>query len=428
MLKLFVYSVIFFLSVEANADSYDSIKSTTFEKLYNQAVERIKSKTSQIPLPDDKKRILEADNRYYLKITAKDKYERTKLLELGVDIFSISDSYVEGTIPGELLGGIEKEFSILERKPLSLWISENKDFPPQDSAYHNYNETYQALKELSQKYSDIAYLFSIGKSYEGRDIWALRINTTQKGLEQSKKPGILLVGNHHAREHLTNEMVLLFAAYLLDNRDSYREYIDKLDIYIIPMLNPDGVEYDIKTGDYKWWRKNTNKLDTSSIIGVDLNRNYDFEWCKSGSSHYQQSDVYCGKSAFSEPETKALRDFLLQRRNIKTSLSYHSYASLVLYPWGGRDEPVSDEKDRAAFIKHANEMAKLLGYKAEQSSELYIASGDMSDWAYDRLKILAFTIELEGKSFYPGASIIQSAFEKNKKAIVYLMGVTENPY
>ncbi len=426
----FLYSIVFFFSINANAQSYESVKSTTFEKLYQEVIERLKNTTyDQTPLPDKKQSVAESDDRYYIKITAKNKYERTRLLELGVDIFSIYESYIEGTIPQSLISNIsEKEFTILEKKPLSLWAFEKKDFPSQDSAYHNYDETYQALKELSSKYQDIAYLFSLGKSYEGRDIWGLRINTTEKGVEQSKKPGILLVGNHHAREHLTNEMVLLFAAYLLDNKDSYKDYINKLDIYLIPMLNPDGVEYDIKTGKYRWWRKNTNKLDTNSVIGVDLNRNYDFEWCKAGASTYPNSDTYCGKSPFSEPETKLLRDFLLNRKNIKTAISYHSYGSLVLYPWGGRDEPVSDEKDRKAFIKHAGEMAKLLGYKAKQSNELYIATGDMCDWAYDKLKILAFTIELEGRGFYPGASIIQTAFEKNKKAALYLMSVTENPY
>lgn len=429
-MKKIMVAVIFFLNLSLwiYPETQENIKSKTFEKLYQETVNRIKNSATEIPLKINSSNEMEVQ-RYYYKIAAKDKYERTRLLEMGLDIFSITESYVEGFIPVELTSTLsEKEFKILDKKTFSQWLSENKDFPASDSAYHNYNETYEALKEIADKNPDIAYLFSIGKSYEGKDIWALRINTTSKALEPSSKPGILLVGNHHAREHLSNEMVLLFAAYFLENRQTFKNYIDKLDIYIIPMLNPDGVEYDIETSKYRWWRKNTNKLGTTSIVGVDLNRNYDFEWCKSGASTYQGSDTYCGKSAFSEPETKALRNFLTERKNIKTALSYHSYSSLVLYPWGGKDEPVADEKDRKAFIKHAGEMAKILGYKAQQSSDLYIASGDMADWAYDKLKILAFTIELEGNSFYPGASLIQTAFERNKKAALYLMSVTENPY
>ncbi len=421
---LIVCAVIFNLSV-FYLYSQDK-KDLSFDKL----VEELKQRIEKVEIPAPEKKVYN-DPRYYIKISAKDKYERTKLLEYGVDIFDIEDDRVSGFIHKDLLSNInEKKFVIYEKKSFDEWLSENKDFPPADSVYHNYQETYEVLKGIAEKNSDIASLFSAGKTYEGKDIWVLRINSTEKGTQVSKKPGVLIVGNHHAREHLTNEMVLLFAVYLLENKNDgkIKKYIDTLDIYLIPMLNPDGVEYDIATGKYRWWRKNTNKLGTSYVIGVDLNRNYDFEWCKAGASTYHYSDTYCGKSAFSEPETKALRDFMIERKNLKTAISYHSYASLVLYPWGGRDNPVENEKDRNAFIKHAGEMAKILGYEAQQSSELYIATGDMADWAYDKLKVLTWTIELEGNSFYPGASIIDKAFSRNKEACLYLLSITENPY
>lgn len=429
MIRKMGVSILFLLPSFLYSENIEKLRDFSFQKIFNEVIEKASKEFPKVSSTKNKKN-QEKDPRYYIKVVANDRYERTKLLELGVDIFNISDTYVEGLVHKDLLSNLsEKEFKILNKKEFSEWINE-KDFPAQDSAYHNYTETYQVLRGLSEKYSNVSYLFSIGKSYEGRDIWALRINTTETSLNQSKKPGIVLVGNHHAREHLSNEMVLLFAVYLLDNKDNpeIKKYIDTLDIYLIPMLNPDGVEYDIQTGSYKWWRKNTNKIDSTKVVGVDLNRNYDFEWCKAGASTNPSSDTYCGKSAFSEPETKLFRDFLVQRRNIKTLLSYHSYSSLVLYPWGGRDESVPDEKDRNTFIKHATQMAKILGYRAMQSNELYIATGDMADWAYDKLKIFAFTIELEGNSFYPGASIIQTAFDKNKKAAIYLMSVTENPY
>lgn len=402
----------------------------SFEKLLNDAIKKEKQYSENLPIPNLNKSFLN-DPRYYVKISAFDKYERTKLLEHGVDIFNISENYIEGFIHRDLLNTLsEKEFNILDKMEFESWLYSNKDFPPQDADYHNYSETYEVLKALSEKYSKISYLFSIGKSYEGRDIWGIRINTNAKELNQSTKPGIIFIGNHHAREHLSNEIVLLLAAYLLENSNNpeIKKYIEDLDIYLIPMLNPDGVEYDIETGKYRWWRKNTNKLGSAKIIGVDLNRNYDFEWCKSGASTYEYSDTYCGKSAFSEPESKSLKQFLERMKNIKIAVTYHSYGSLVLYPWGGRDEQVSDEKDRNAFIKHSNQMAKIMGYKAKQSSELYIASGDMADWAYDKLKILAFTIELEGGGFYPGVSIIKTSFEKNKNVAIYLMSIAKNPY
>jgi carboxypeptidase T len=402
----------------------------------NVLMDEVKQNIDKSLIPDPQKdfersKALDSDQRYFLRISASDKYDRTKLLELGFDIINISKNYVEGFIHRDLLPNIsEKDFTILDKKTISEWATINKDFPSSDAAYHNYKETYDVLKSIADKNPDVVSLYSIGKTVENRDIWCLRINSNAKGDAQSKKPGILLVGNHHAREHLSNEMVLLFAVYLLENRNDevIKKYIDSLDIYIIPMLNPDGSEYDIATGSYRYWRKNTNKYGGSSPVGADLNRNYDFDWCKYGSSSSQNADTYCGKTAFSEPETKALRDFSKNHKNIKTALSYHSYSSLVLYPWGGRDEDVSDANDKNAFIKHANAMGKILNYEAEKSSELYLASGDMCDWIYDQLKVLAFTIELEGRGFYPGSAMIDKAFDTNKKAALYLMSVTANPY
>jgi carboxypeptidase T len=307
--------------------------------------------------------------------------------------------------------------------------SANKDFPTADAAYHNYKETTDLLNQMASKNSDIASVFSIGKTTEGRDIWCLRINSAAKGTAPSSKPGAFFLGNIHAREHLANEVPLLFAAWLFDHRNDadIKGYIANLDIYIIPMGNPDGVEYDIKGGKYQYFRKNT-RVNPDKSIGVDLNRNFDAWWCEAGASTYPGADTYCGPKAFSEPESQHLRDFMLSRKNIKTHISYHTYASEVLYPWGGKDEDVPDANDKAAFEKIAGQLASLTGYTAEKSSAMYIASGDSCDWAYAQAKILAFTIELEGSSFYPGAAIINKTVASNIKAAVYLLSMTANPY
>jgi len=428
-----VIAIFLFLGLNLSADNnkdIDKYKDFTFDNLLQQIIERAES----YKLPEINKEIqdeLKNDPRNYVKIVAKNKKERTQLLELGVDIIEVKKDYIIGIVDKRDIPNIsEKDFIILEKKSLyELAMSENKDFPSADAAYHNYKETYDVLKGLADKNSDIASLFSIGKTIEGRDIWCLRINSNAKGNKISSKPGAVFVGNHHAREHLSNEVPLLFAAYLMDHRNEaeIKKYIETLDIYIIPMFNPDGVEYDIATGKYRWHRKNM-RINSDKSIGVDLNRNYDTTWCKYGSSHSPYSDTYCGTAPFSEPETQAMRDFILARKNIKTLQSYHSYSSLILYPWGGIYDPIPDEKDRNAFIKMANKMGELTGYTAEQSSELYAASGDTCDWAYDKAKIFAFTTELEGNSFYPGAAIIKTTVEKNIKAALYLLSMTDNPY
>ena len=370
------------------------------------------------------------DDRYWVTVYASDSHARTRLLEAGLDIVEIQKDRVSGVIHKESLPRLsQKSVLMVGIKPLSEHIrSAFKDFPTADAAYHNYKETTDLLNSIVSKNSDITSLTSIGKTIEGRDIWCLRINTTAKGSKDSTKPGAVYIGNHHAREHLSNEVPLLFAVWLMDNRNTpdVKKYLDTLDIYIIPMLNPDGVEYDIKTGSYKWQRKNM-RVNSDKSVGVDLNRNYDSWFGGEGTSHTPSADTYCGPSAFSEPESIAIKKFVQARKNLKTLMSYHSYASSILYPYGGSDADVPG-KDKDVFIKMADQMASLTGYTAEKSSAMYIATGDACDWAYDAGKIFAFTTELEGNGFYPGAAIIDKTVKGNIKAAVYMLSVTDNPY
>lgn len=374
---------------------------------------------------------LKNDDRYWISVLAADKYARTALLNAGMDIVEIRDGRALGFARRETLDLLAKKgFKIESRVTIYEYAKRQlKDFPPSDSAYHNYSETTQLLQSLAAKNQDIASLFSAGRTVEGRDIWCLRLNSGSKGKTPSSRPGALYIGNHHAREHLSNEVALGLAAYLLENRNEpeVKKYLDTLDIYIIPMLNADGAEYDISTGQYRWHRKNM-RVNPDKSLGVDLNRNYDSRWCQAGASHSPGSDTYCGPSAFSEPETQTVRNFVTERKNLKTLMSYHSYSSLLLYPWAGKDTPLENEKDRKVFELMAKAMAGLTGYKPEQSSDLYVATGDTTDWAYATAGIFAFTTELEGRNFYPGAAIINKAVANNVKAAVYMLSVTDNPY
>lgn len=371
------------------------------------------------------------DDRYWITVRAADKYERTKLLEAGLSIEELRRGSVSGTIHKNSLPLLaEKGFVVESRKTLSQYLRDDvKDFPAADSAYSNYKEATDILKSVAAKNPDIASLFSIGKTIEGREIWTLRVNTTAKGETTSAKPGAFYVGTHHAREHLATEVPLLFAVWLLDNRNipEIKKYIEALDIYITPILNPDGLEYDIRTGRYQMHRKNT-RINADKTVGVDLNRNYDSWWCTAGSSSYPGADTYCGTAPFSEPETLAVKKFVEARKNLKTLMSYHSFSDLILYPWGGKDAPVEDERDRKVFVKMAGEMAAATGYAPQLSSDLYVATGDTCDWAYKTGKIFAFTTELEGGTFYPGTGIIARTVKNNVKAAVYMLSVSENPY
>lgn len=370
---------------------------------------------------------LKTDDRYWITVLASDKNVRTRLLELGMDIVEVKAGKVSGFLPKSDLPVLaEKGFKLESKQTIYEYAKKHlKDFPPADSAYHNYKETTALLNGFVSANPGLASLSSIGKTIEGRDIWCLRIVSSGK----AAKPAALYVANHHAREHLSNEVALGLAEHLLTNKTDpeIKKYLDTLDIYIIPMLNADGAEYDISTGKYKWQRKNM-RVNADKTIGVDLNRNYDARWCKAGSSHSPYSETYCGTAAFSEPETLALKKFIEARKNIKTLMSYHSYSDLLLYPWAGLDTPLENAKDRKVFETMAAAMVSYTGYTPQQSSDLYVATGDTTDWAYMTAGIFAFTTELEGGTFYPGAGAIKKAVTNNVKAAVYMLSVTDDPY
>ncbi|MFH1725646.1 MAG: M14 family metallopeptidase [Elusimicrobiota bacterium] len=370
------------------------------------------------------------DDRYWVSIRADGPAERTRLADLGMAIESVDGGLVEGVARPEELRKIRLAgFRVEKRTPLRSFGPE--DFPARDDIYHNYGETEAELKAIAAAAPDIASVFPIGKSVEGRSITAIRFH--MPGIQAGDKPGILFTGTHHAREHLSTEVPLRLARWLAENRErpEVRPLLETRDIYIVPLVNPDGSEFDIGTGRYQWQRKNMRPNGNGSV-GVDLNRNYGYGWGGQGSSGYSNSDTYRGPSAFSEPETQAVRDFVEAHPNVTILLTYHSFSELILYPWGHMTEPISDGKALGAYQAMAAEMAKMTGYRPMQSSGLYVASGDTCDWAWGEKKIFCFTFELTPRGrwsggFYPGPEAVESSVRKNIAPALYLIDLADDP-
>jgi carboxypeptidase T len=400
------------------------------------ALQQLKSEAGVTELPGvDKPQSGPLEPRYWVVVRAATPAQRTALAQGGMSIEEIKSDRVSGIAHFRTIEKLQAQGFVIERQ-ISLAEYHNsfiQAFPPQDKAYHDYARLTADMRSLVQAQPGLVSMFSIGKTWQGRDIWALRFNTEQAGVKPSAKPGAVFVGNHHAREHLSVEVPLRLAQHLAKNRNeaSIRRLLDQRDIYIIPMLNPDGAEYDIATGEYRWHRKNM-RVNPDGELGVDLNRNYDFIFGGPGASGDTYSETYHGPSAFSEPETQAFKAFLEARPNVKVMNSFHSYSELILYPWGGKDEQISDARDRKAFQVLAQAMAKLTGYRAMQSSGLYVATGDCTDWAYAALGIFAFTTELYpsgggGGGFYPGAKVIEKVAKGNISAAIYLLEHADDP-
>lgn len=376
-----------------------------------------------------------SNNRYWMKISAKDKFERSVIANI-VGIENTTSEYVVAFGGDDELKQIKKLGWLMSYSNLADEARfSGKDFPTKDSAFHNYAEMTDELRKLANENPSLVTMSSIGKSTEGRETWVLRLGADQ--FHATEKPAVIYMGGHHAREHLSMEMPLMLAQYLVDQYKAGNQRIVALmnsrDIHIIPMVNPDGAEYDIADGSYKMWRKNRTR-NANGTFGVDLNRNYGFKWGTGGSSTNPGSDTYMGTKPFSEPETINIKNYIEANTNITVLLSFHTYSQLILYPWGHKYDGIENSKDVKVFETMAQTMAQWNKYTPQQASDLYIASGDTTDWAYGEHKIFAFTFELDpsqfggGGGFYPGAGVIQPTFNKNIEPALYLMEYADNPY
>lgn len=317
------------------------------------------------------------------------------------------------------------------------------DFPSYDSGYHNYAELTAAVNRVVADHPSIAQKISIGRSYEGRELMAVKISDNVNVDED--EPEILFNSQQHAREHLTVEMAIYLMDLFTDNYGSdprITNIVNTREIWIVPTLNPDGSEYDIATGSYRSWRKNRQPNSGSSYIGTDLNRNWGYNWgCCGGSSGSPSSETYRGPSAFSAPETRALRDFVNSRvvngvQQIKANIDFHTYSELVLWPYGytySNTGPGMTADQYNTFATIGQQMAATNGYTPQQSSDLYITDGSSIDWMWGVHGIWAYTFEMYPRSawnggFYPPDEVIARETSRNREAVLLLAEYADCPY
>jgi carboxypeptidase T len=298
-----------------------------------------------------------------------------------------------------------------------------------NGAYHSYKELETDLFALQKQYPELAKVYDLGLSLEGRHIYALKISA-EPSVERPEAE-VLFLGCHHAREWISVEVPFQLGKYLAENYAidaEVRRLVDTAAIWIVPLVNPDGLEYSIQT--YRYWRKNRRDNGNGSF-GIDINRNYGYEWGadNDGSSPNPDSEIYRGPVAFSEPEVRAIRDFFLSR-NIRALISYHSFAQTIVYPWGYTTMPAEKDAEMsaiaarmAALIQAVNGRAYLYG---ESSLDMYLTNGDLTDWAYGTAGIPAYTIELPPVDeihggFFNAEADIASIFGENRPAMLFLI-------
>lgn len=198
---------------------------------------------------------------------------------------------------------------------------------------------------------------SFGKTFEGRDIPLLRLQSGSK--PTGDRPAILITGAHHSREAVSIQMpffiIYKFLHGLLHNDAHYVDLLEKTTIFVVPMVNVDGV-FDIEqtffqTADHVLKRKNRNDswggkwlCGDDTQTGVDLNRNYGFSHGNFGSRDDPCSEAFGGPAPFSEPETRAMRDFIYANvENLKFVYNFHSYGNMFITPFNSLKGKILEE-------------------------------------------------------------------------------------
>ncbi len=302
--------------------------------------------------------------------------------------------------------------------------------------YHTWDETVAALDSLHMLYPSITTdKINLGNSLEGDTIWAMKISDNPDTNED--EPEVLYDGLHHAREPITIELLLYFMKYLCQNygSDSEATYlVDNRELWFVPIVNPDGYEYNRATypSGGGLWRKN-RRDNGNGTYGVDPNRNYGYNWGYDnlGSSPNGASETYRGAGPFSEPETQVMRDFV-NSHNFVLALNYHSYGNYFIKPWGYSRIYTPDDE---LFTAISDSVTYFNGYAPGTGWELlYLTNGDADDWMYgeqtSKPKILSFTPEVGNNSdgFWPAEARIIPLCAENLQPNLLIAAIAENPH
>lgn len=336
---------------------------------------------------------------------------------------------------------------------------------PKSISYHyfTYQEMTNLFQSLSENNSDIMSLESIGKTYEQRDIWLVKLSDNVDVNE--KEPGVLLMGAHHGNEKPSFEILIYFINYIVENyykentdddqdglinedyidgfdndddglidedpsEDRVREVINNTQIFLLPMVNPDGVEANTR----KNRAPNYGSFGLSKEItsyGVNLNRNYGYKWYLYYifplSYHLfinilDSSYNYRGERPFSENETIAVKNFV-EKNNMCISLSYHSYGEILFYPWMYTSRHTPDEDLYISIGENISNINKYFLYKGgEYKIPRYGGTlGTSEDWLYGTRDIIAYTVELCSKKYAPSdPAVVQDVCLKHVGVNLYV--------
>lgn len=280
---------------------------------------------------------------------------------------------------------------------------------------------------------------------EGRTVWGVEIAENVNQIDG--RPTSFIMGLHHAREWPSAELTMDLATDLATNYGRLTQVTNALRnarVLIVPVVNPDGFTYsrdfpvevsqDVEgqTATGAYWRKNRRGVTAAAgqslgAYGVDPNRNYGYMWGGGSVSDTRTSSLpamqtYQGDAAFSEPEPRNVREWVLSR-HVTTLITNHTFSNLVLWPWGST---YSTAPDADLLRSLGNKMAAFNRYEPMQSIYLYPTTGSTEDWAYAATGTLGYTFE-HGSSFHPRYSQVPTMYSKNRGAFLAAIEAAADP-
>jgi hypothetical protein len=279
-----------------------------------------------------------------------------------------------------------------------------KNAPPgplaPDARYYTSQEIQDELLRLEQQYPAIAQRVDItaytgsAATHENRHIYALKISDNVATDED--EPTALIAAQHHARELNSPHMVIGAARRILAgyaNDPAIQKTVDEYELWLVPCVNPDGTDYCWTNDNY--WRK--NRRDNGGNYGVDLNRNYPFQWGVCGtSSSRTSSSVYRGPAAGSEPETQTMMA-LARKERFDKYLDFHSSGQEVLYTYSScQFSAYAGQGWRLPEQHYRDQLRGAMSYGTRSPS----ASGEAQEWHHLENNSLSYLTEI-GRSFQP---------------------------
>ncbi|XP_052536899.1 carboxypeptidase A1-like [Tympanuchus pallidicinctus] len=316
-----------------------------------------------------------------------------------------------------------EQMQMLRRRRFMPFSTSTFDY----TSYHTLDEIYAFMDLLVAENPNLVSKLEIGHTTENRPIYVLKFS---KG--GTNRPAIWIDTGIHSREWVTQASGVWFAKKIVEEQDEgLANILDQMDIFLEIVTNPDGFVFTHTSN--RMWRKTRSKHSGSLCVGVDPNRNWDAGFGGSGASGNSCSETYRGPYANSEPEVKAIVDFVKDHGNIKAFISIHSYSQLLLYPYGYTTTAVPDKEELHQVAKEAVEaLSSLYGTNYKYGSiitTIYQASGGTIDWTYNQGIKYSFTFELRDTGRYgfllPASQIVPTA-QETWKALEVIMAHARN--